>query len=112
MRAPAKAENRRASLLPALLANHDDDEAPQGEDRGHAAGADEIHRRAAVLPGGRIVVKAEQQDLLRQPADLSLRGLGQGEVEVARLVLESKQVARQASVSCSDHQYSAVRELV
>src|SRR4051794_36583890 len=90
--ARATAGNRKASSS-VLSTNHDEDEACKAEDRGHAAGADEIHGRAAVFAGGRIVVITEEKNGVAGVADLAGRGFDESETKVARFVLEAVEVA-------------------
>ena len=68
--------------------------------------------RAAVLAGGRIVVIAEEKDGVGGRADFPCRGLDEGEAQIARLVLEAVEVARDAALRRDGDQRRAVRELV
>ena len=60
----------------------------------------------------RIVVIAEQEELIDRRADFVRRRFDQCQAKVARFVFESVNVARQATVSCSNHYYSGVGKLV
>src|SRR5438477_12884935 len=56
-----------------FITQHDEDEAREREHGGDAAGANDVHRRLAVLAGSRVVVETEQEQRVADGADLALR---------------------------------------
>ena len=102
----APARGRRASgavarALGALAAQRQTMKPAEREHGQHAADADDVQHRRAVAPGARIVVEAEQQQLIDRRADRSVGGLDQAEPEIARRVLDAEEVARDAPVAAS-----------
>src|SRR5712691_3753829 len=95
-----------------LLTDHHDDEARQRNDRGDAAGADEVHRAAAVTAGRRIVVVTEEEDLIGRRADRSARRFDDTQPKVARLEFEAEEVPGDAAGRRQNEERRAVRELI
>ena len=82
---------------------HDREEDRQDRDRGRSACSDHVHHDRAVAAALGIVVVAVEEDLgRRKGADPVAGRLDQAEAQVARRVLDSVEVARQAAVRRRD----------
>src|SRR5206468_567393 len=75
------------------------------------AGAQRGEHRETVLPRERVVVVAEEEDLLREPSDAVTGGLDEAQLEVARRVLHAVEVAREAAIRREHHDAARVGEL-
>src|SRR5205814_2529611 len=69
-------------------------------------------RAAAVFSGGRIVVVAEQQKLIARRSDLVGGRFDESKANIARLVFESVEIPRDATLRRRCDQHRAVRELI
>src|SRR6476661_9872655 len=79
------------SGLPPAQEHDEEDEADHGREAGHAH---EPQGDDAVAADHRVVVKAVEQDLVDEAADLVAGGLDQAEPQVARRVLDAEEIAR------------------
>ena len=75
-------------------------------------GAQAGQHRSAVAAGGRIVVVAEQQELIDRRADAVLRRFHEAELEVARGELDAEEVARDDAARGQHGEAGGVGELV
>src|SRR5437660_9230418 len=70
------------------------EEHAQDHERQHAAEAHEAHHRGRVFASGGVVMKAQQQHLIDERTDLTIRGFHDGEAQIARRILDAVEVAR------------------
>src|SRR5665213_345420 len=95
-----------------LATDHDDDEGRKQQDRRGAGHADRAHDRQAVPPGFRVVVIAIEQQRIHRRADFAIGCIDDREAQIARSVLDAKEVPGEPPVR-SEHDHAGwMRELV
>ena len=97
---------------PSLAPEADEQERQEPEYRDHAADADGPQNRAAVLPGRRVVVIAEQQHLVGDRPEPVLGRFDQREAEIARREIDPEEIARDDALRRRDVDRRAVRVLL
>ena len=72
----------------------------------------QVHGDRAVLAGRRIVVEAEQENLVHRRADLIARRLHQAQADIARRILHAVEILRYPALRGQDHDGAGVSVLV
>src|SRR5687768_5072192 len=100
---------RRARLAAeaSFAAVHDEPEGAEAEDGDGGAGAEGGDDGEAVLAAARVVLVAEEHDLLGERADLAVGGFDEAEVDVAGGELDAVEVARDLAVGSEEHDRAA-----
>ena len=73
------------------------------DDRQRSRGSNDVENVGAVLADHRVVLKAEQEHLVDDRAELALRGVQHAEPQILRRVVDSVEVARDLAVGRQQH---------
>src|SRR5215831_5425470 len=95
-----------------VAAAADEEECQERPHREDEPDANRVDHRRAVLPFRRVVVVAEQQDLVADRAELVVRRLDHRQPQVARREVDAEQVARDDALRRRDVDRGRVRELL
>src|SRR5579884_2023898 len=73
-----------------------------------SSAAQQIHNQRSVLTGLRIVVIAEQENLIDRRADAVVRSLDQRKLQIFGLIVDAVQVAREMAIGREHHNAARV----
>src|SRR5262249_37587114 len=107
-----EARSGKRGGMPSFAADHEDDEAAEGQNGGGAREAHRAHDREPVPPVLGVVVVAVEQHLIDRAAHLAGRRVDQREAQIARAVIDAEEIARDAAAGREHHDARRVRELL
>src|ERR1700733_13922439 len=103
--------SQNAAISAPVVAPCHEKKCAANQDESSSSQAHHIHSNGAIFARTRIVVIAEEQDLIDRSADLILGSLHQTQADVARRIFHAIEVSRELALRSKNHDGAGMREL-